>query len=213
MHGLADVTLIFMRTDRAHDDRCVLRRCAEPAQNSMGEQRASAGMIEAADDVTNVMEIGGNCGELLLATVETHPLQNIARDVRHQADMAEAVLGVANRRQITICVPDECLNFRIGFHCVQADGRFPAARLTVARRSERIHVIALSNARSRSPTAGYGNFRWFGHAHFAWWNAKSTSCGSIGRIAGRRRCAPAGRAQKGEAGTFYERVSCNAAPV
>jgi hypothetical protein len=53
-------------------------------------------MIEAADDVADVVEIGGNCRQLLLPAVETHPLQNVARDVGYQTDMAESVLGVAN---------------------------------------------------------------------------------------------------------------------
>ncbi len=96
MHGLPDVTLVLMGADCAHHDRRVFRRCAESPQNSMGEQCASAGMIEAADDVADVVEIGGNRRELLLATVEAHPLQNIARDIGHQTHMAESVLGVPN---------------------------------------------------------------------------------------------------------------------
>ena len=37
VHRLPDVTLVFMRTDRAHHDRRVFRRCAEPLQDPMSE--------------------------------------------------------------------------------------------------------------------------------------------------------------------------------
>ncbi len=81
----------------------------------MGEQCAGARVIEATDDVADIVEITGNGRELLLAAVETHPLQNVAGDVGHETDMAKSVLGIPDCPQIAIRVANESLDFRVGF--------------------------------------------------------------------------------------------------
>src|SRR5215218_8702789 len=191
MHRIADVTLILVGTDCAHHDRRVFRCRAKPAENSMGKQSPGAGMIEAADNVADVMEIGGNCRQLLLAAVEPHPLQNVARDVRYEADVAESVLGVANCPKIAIGVSNERLNFRIGFHHIQANGCFAAAGLTIAGCPEWIDVVALNSARRCSATAGNGNVGGVSHALCARWTEKRSSAKSIGRTPSLGRGAPA----------------------
>src|SRR3712207_5644636 len=100
-------------------------------------------MIETADDVTDVVQITCDRRKFLLPAVETHPLQYVTRDVGHQADMAESMLGITDCPEIAICVSNEGLHLRIGLDRVQADGRLATTRLTIARSSKGIRLIAV----------------------------------------------------------------------
>jgi len=117
----AEMAFVLMGADCTHHDRRVLWRRTMSLQDSMGEQSPGASVIEAADDVPDIMEVGRNSRELLLATVEAHSLQDVAGDVSDEPDVAKPVLGVSDHSQIAVGMADESLDLGVAFYRIEGD--------------------------------------------------------------------------------------------
>ena len=116
------------------DDGChILGRAAQPRQNLEGHHRAALRVVDAVDQIADIVQIARNLGKLHRVRVIAKRLKNVTRRFRHVGHVGKAVFRITERNQRLVGLADVGTDRLIGRNFMKCHSilLFPAAILQI----------------------------------------------------------------------------------